>query len=200
MFQKIKSEIKTEAIPWIRQHWLFLIILTIFAFSQPLILGIIFLYGSVATVEVEMLKAMIEAEATILGFFALVVVYALSSLDNRIDRLELLLHILIFDREKFPDLGGIEQTILTERLSKINERKRKTIYSAVYNGVLLIGSLLASILGLGFLGIPNQEWAFYMCSLSAMLFFVGIGLILLMIYDLAQSPETVRKKGGKLKG
>lgn len=197
MFQKIKSRIKTEGIPWVRNHLLFLIVLVILAFSQPLILGIIFLYGLVATIEVEMLKAMIQAEATILGFYGLIVVYALTSLDNRTDTLE----EQIFEvEEKYLDLPYAPESMRNigktriakrnERLNKLKKTRGKTVFSALQNGILLIGSLLASILGLGFLGIPNQEWAFYMCSLSALLFFFGIGLILLMIYDLGQSPET----------
>jgi len=188
MSQKIKSKIKTEAIPWLKKHWLFVMISTIFAFSQPLILGIIFLYGLVATIETEMLKAIIQAEATILGFFGFIAIYALTSVDSRKDRLEQ----QIFDIQirAMKQRNDVIFENLPKRIKNIDQTKRKTVHSVVYNGVLLIGSLLASILGLGFLGIPNHEWAFYMCSLSAMLFFVGIGLILWMIYDLAQSPET----------
>jgi hypothetical protein len=195
--EKIVSRIKTEGIPWIKKHWLFLIISLILAFSQPLILGIIFLYGLVATIEAETLKAIIQAETTILGFFALVVVYALTSLDNRMDRLE---EQIFKVEEKYLDFSDNPKSIinagktktdkLRHRLNEVQKIKGKTVYSALYNGILLIGSLLASILGLGFLGIPNHEWAFYMCSLSAMLFFVGIGLILLTVYDLAQVPES----------
>ena len=157
MFQKIKFRIKTEGIPWIRHHWLFLTVSAILAFSQPLILGIIFLYGLVATIEVEMLKAMIQAEATILGFYGLIVVYALTSLDDRIDTLE----EQIFEvEEKYLDLPDNPESIRNigktkiakrnERLNKIKKTRGKTVFSALYVGILLIGSLLASILGLGF--------------------------------------------------
>jgi hypothetical protein len=201
MFQKIKSRIKTEGIPWIRHHWLLVTVSVILAFSPPLIVGIIFLYGLVATIEVEMLKAMIQAEVTILGFYGLIVVYALTSLDNRMDRLEQQRFDLTKEGRKTNELREVLQehvsqeryNKLSETLHNIEKTKRKTVYSALYNGALLIGSLLASILGLGFLGIPNNEWAFYMCSFSAMLFFFGIGLILLMVYDLAQNLETPRE-------
>lgn len=186
MSRKIWSKVKeSELVQTIKQHPLATIFSIVFAFTSIYFLGFIFLFGLVAVISKEMLKALIEAEATILGFFGLITVYALTSLDTRIDKLEQQLHARIFDiKEKFSDLGGVKKTYLTERLSNIKEEKRKTVYSALYAGVLLVGSLLSSILGLG---IPIEEWAFYLCSLSVLLFFFGIGQTLLMIYDLAKT-------------
>jgi hypothetical protein len=192
-WEKIKSGIRrTEVVPWIRQHWLSFTIMVILAFFQLPILGIIFLFGLVATVSVEMLKAMIQAEVTILGFFALVAVYALSSLDGKIDRLEQQIFKI---EEKYLDFSNNPESIkkvgetkiskLSEHLNKVKKTKRRTVYLALYAGVLLIGSLFTSILGLGFLGIPNKEWAFYLCSISTLLFFFGTGIILLIVYDFA---------------
>jgi len=192
--EKIKSRI-SETACWIRQHWLFLTITVILGLCQFPILGIIFLFGFVAIISVEMLKAMIQAEATILGFFALVAVYAMSSLDGRIDRFEQQIFKI---EEKYLDFSGdpaikkigkTKSLKLRDRLNKVEKIKKGTIYLALYAGVLLIGSLFASMLGLGLLGVPNLEWAFYSCSFSALLFFSGTGLILLMVYDLA-SKET----------
>jgi len=146
-----------------------------------------------------MLKAMIQAETTILGFFALVAVYALSSLDSRIDRFEQQIFKI---EEKYLDFSDNPEPIrkvgetkiskLRERLSKVEKTKRRTVYLSLYVGVLLVGSLFASILGLGFLGIPNKEGTLYLCSISTLFFFFGTGLILLTVYDLAsKESETL---------
>lgn len=194
--EKIKSRTRIEEVPWIRQHWLSLTATIIFALCSPLIFGLIFIFGFVATISVEMLKAMIQAEATILGFFALVTVYAMSSLDGRMDRFEQQIFKI---EEKYLDLSDNPESIkkigetkslkLRDRLDKVEKIKRRTVYLALYAGGLLIVSLFASMLGLGFLGVPNREWAFYSCSFSALFFFFGTGQILVMVYDLA-SKET----------
>lgn len=194
--EKIKSRTRIEAVLWIRQHWLFLTVTIILAFCQFPILELIFVFGLVATISVEMLKAMIQAEATILGFFALVAVYAMSSLDGRIDRFEQQIFKI---EEKYLDFSENPESIkkvgetkslkLRDLLNKVKKTKRRTVYLALEAGVLLIGSLFASILGLGFLGVPNQEWAYYLCLFSTTFFFFGTGLILLMVYDFA-SKET----------
>jgi len=123
MSQKIWSTFKSELVQTIKQHPLATIFSIVFAFTSIYFIGIIFLFGAVAVISEEMLKALIEAEATILGFFGLITVYALTSLDTRIDRIEQ----QFFDiKKETSDLGRVRRTLLTERLSKIREERRKT--------------------------------------------------------------------------
>ena len=187
MSQRIKSKIKSEVLPWVKKNPILIIILVILAFSLPFLQGITFLFGAVAVIEKEVLKSLIGAEATILGFFGLTYVYALTSLDDRMDRLEQ----QIFDIQ-IRSMKQRNQVIfgdLPNRIENIKNAKRKTANSALFTGALLFGSLLTSILGLG---MPNDEWAFYLCSFSVLCLFFGIGQILLVIYDLRKSPETTQ--------
>jgi hypothetical protein len=194
MFQKIRS-----GSTWIKQNRLFLIVAVLISLSLPFFLIGVSLFGLVASISADMLKALIEAQATILGFYGLIVIYALTSFDGRIDRLErqmfeLNKEIRVMDLEDLKKYGSLEKyKDMTRILSNVEKLKRRTVGSALFNGILLIGSLLTSILGLGFLGIPDNpfgEVVFGLSVFSVMLFFFSIGLIFLMIYDLAKSPET----------
>lgn len=180
MSRKVWSKVKeSELVRTMKQHPLATIFSIVFAFTLIYFLGIIFLFGLVAVISKEMLKALIEAEATILGFFGIIAVYALTSLDSRIDRLE----EQNFDIQ-MKSMKSRNQVIfedLPNKIEGIQKTKRRAVLSMLYAGILLVGSLLSSILGLGF---PNEEWAFNLCSLSVLLFFFGIGQTLLMIYDL----------------
>jgi hypothetical protein len=66
--------------------WLSIIIFSIavvslmYAFSIP--------FGLVTILSTDALRALIEGEATIIGFFGLVAIYALTSYDNRIEKIE----------------------------------------------------------------------------------------------------------------
>lgn len=199
MLQKIKSRIKTEGIPWIRRHKAFVTIVVVLAFFQVPILGIMILYGLVASFSIDMLKAMIEAQATILGFYGLIVVYALTSFDGRIDRLEnqkfeLNKEIRFMTEEDREIWRSREKYVeISKTLINVQKIRKRTVDSTLFNGILLIGSLLTSILGLGFSGItdyPFGELVFYLTSISVLLFFFSIALILLMIHDLAHSPKN----------
>jgi hypothetical protein len=108
-----------------------------------LALSVIF-YSPVLTNE-NGLKALIEAEATILGFFGLMVVYMLSSLDTRIDRLE---------QQRF-DISAKhadEASKLGEVKNKVRGLKKDIVRRSQIIGVMLVVSLLICI---GLLGIQN---------------------------------------------
>jgi hypothetical protein len=176
-------------------------------YAKPIILGIVtgfltiglaviaFFYGLFAVISKEtMLKSLIEAEATILGFFGLIVVYALNSFDNRIDRLE---QQLFDTKEKYLDLQDLPKEItktgeakvadLNDRLSNIQKKRRKMINTALAVGAYLVSSLLLSILALG---MPDILLAFVLCFCAIGIFFVSIVGMFKIFYDLAKSPET----------
>ncbi len=114
--------------------------------------------------NVEALKAMIEAEATILGFFGLIAVYWLTSMDSRIDRLEQEKHE--YEMKKLeaetvsievakPTTSNIDAltarlSSLTERIGMIQKRKENMTQELSTIGVMLVISLVASIGLLGF--------------------------------------------------
>ena len=60
----------------------------IFALITVFILSLVSVFYIWVLTNVDALKALIEAEATTLGFFGLIAVYWLTSMDSRIDRLE----------------------------------------------------------------------------------------------------------------
>lgn len=135
-------------------------------------------YGFFAVVSKEnMLKSLIEAESTVLGFFAFIITYTLSSLDNRMDRIE----------QKLLDTKEEDKVIaLNNRLSVIREKKSIVIRRVVFISACLVSSLLISILALG---IADIMLAFNLCFLAMGIFFSGILGVFLMLYDLAKEPK-----------
>lgn len=185
IWSNIKSKIKQE-LPKIRQrileNWKS-ILYPIVLFFGSLGLGFVaLLYGFMAGVAKEsILKPLVEAEATILGFFALVAVYALTSLDNRLDRLEQ----QFFDmKEQFGDLTKHQKEYVARRIGEIKRKKRKMINHVLIVGVYLVSSLLLSILALGLI----QEQAIVFCFFVMLLFLAGIFGIFLMLYRLSERP------------
>jgi len=183
---------------WMKKNLSFISFLIILSIGGIPLTLVIFIYGLVAVVAKEtMLPSLIEAEATILGFFGLIVVYALTSLDSRMDRYEKQifdlgekhweLDLLSRPETEWQILGEEKITFFNKRLSKIKEKKRKTANLALVVGVYLIVSIMSSLLGLG---IPDERWSFFLSSLSVALLFVSISGILWIIYGFGKSPEA----------
>ena len=183
-----KSEIKRL----ISENQRKIIFPTVLAIVVSLVLLDLFVFGLVPVYEKEpMLPSLIEAEATILGFFGLIVVYVLSSLDSKIDRVEQRLHTRIREPlEKYKDLGGVLKTILTERLRNIEEKKRETVRSALFIGVYMIASLMLAIWALG-IPLKHNDLSFVLSSYSLMFLFVSISGFLWILYSLGKSPEVI---------
>lgn len=190
---KIRSQIKQEIKENLKQ-----IILGIFLSSiAVIILPASVFYGAIAvTAKETMLKALIEAEATILGFFGLIVVYALTSFDNRTDKLESWLfdltekgrHTEVPEIQEYFKSIGVAEVVMTKgqiligELHDIQRKRRKTIRSASIVGIYLVLSLLLSIFALG---MPNVVFEAYSCITSVGLFFSAIVFLFLMFHDLA---------------
>jgi len=200
MKKKLKKFKKSEIKQWIRENLKYIILPAIFAVVILIMIPVIVIFGVVAVYAKEpMLTSLIEAEATILGFFGLITVYALTSLDSNIDRYEQQifdlrekhweLDLLIRPETEWEILGEEKIAFFNKRLSKIKEKKRKTVNSTLFTGAFLIGSLLSSILALG---IPNDDWSFYLSSFSITFLFASILDIVWTIYDLGKSPEVTK--------
>jgi predicted PurR-regulated permease PerM len=119
---------------------------------------IIILYGTFVFVYVQInidaLKATIEAQATLLGFVGLITVYLLSSFDTRLDRLYQQRHDYSL---KIPESKANiseklkEETIrLTSIIQTISESKTKVVKKISLVALLMVVSLIWNIGLLGF--------------------------------------------------
>jgi hypothetical protein len=155
-------EIGNQTGTWLRKHILFVILSAILMVSYPFIIGIAILFGVAAVYRTEMLTALIEAEATIIGFFGLILTYALASFDNRIDKLEE--HFYDLTIAAIPDYrknsnkakGTIDEIgqLYGSLLKNVRENRKRLVNISVFVGSLLMLSLFSAILALG---IPNEE-------------------------------------------
>lgn len=176
-----------------------LFIITIFMFPAILYYGLITLLAKDA-----ILKPLIEAEATVLGFFGIIVVYALTSLDNKADRFRQQL----FDLSKtgkdeeipseFLYTASTNQIkkrftkgqILSLSLQNTQRRKRRVVRLASASGLYLVVSLLISIL---ILGIGEVMFSFFLSILAVSLFFSSILGIFFTIGDLAKEIDWYKE-------
>lgn len=97
-------------------------------------MGIFGLIGFIAIYDKEVLKALIEAEATVLGFFTLIVVYALGSLDNRIDRLDQHIFDIKLEDKKNWNYKIVETPMfdsLCRKKQEVEEAKRARLCSGL---------------------------------------------------------------------
>jgi hypothetical protein len=153
--------------------------LTFFLFSIP--------FGFFIILSTDAVKTLVEAEATILGFFGLIAVYLLTSYDSRIDKLE----------EKIQDSSD---TAKTERFSviqrKLKDRKKRATVAILVALISLLLSFFLSIVTLGLLGVnegqPTEtalKIAIPLIIVASMLLFIGVFSIFLMIYRIGREPE-----------
>jgi hypothetical protein len=153
--------------------------LTFFLFSIP--------FGFFIILSTDAVKTLIEAEATILGFFGLIAVYLLTSYDNRIDRLE----------EKIEDSSDMSKTEAFSAIQRrLKDRKRRASNAILWALFSLILSFFLSIVNLGLLGVnegnPTEtalQIAIPLIIVASSLLFIGAFSIFLMIYRIGREPE-----------
>lgn len=141
------------------------------------------IYGLIAVAFKEvMLKSLIEAEATIIGFFGIIATYSLTSIDNRIDKLE--------DKrfEFFSPAKREEWKVINKRIKHMKKRKSLLIGQVAFIGIYLIVALLLSILALG---IPDNILSFLICVFSMSMFFAGIFGMFLMLYEIPKKEKEI---------
>jgi uncharacterized membrane protein len=142
-------------------------------------------FGIFLLLSSEALKALIEAMATILGFFGLVAIYLLTSYDSRIDKIE----------EKIMDLGEWEEEKVKHfRViqNNLKTRKNNSMKPIVSSLCCLFISLFLSILILSILNIsPTDPGIVGVIGifLVSMLLFIGVLSIVAMIYKIGKEPE-----------
>jgi hypothetical protein len=177
---------------WSKKHpkaiWIGIIVLSIalsatfFLFSVP--------FGFFIILSTDAVKSLIEAEATILGFFGLIAVYLMTSFDSRIDKLE----------ERITDSALSLAPTIRENLEsyqkKVKERKRRSSIAIIWALFSLIISLFLSIVSLGILGTNNGNptataliIAIPVTIIASTLLFIGAFSIFVMIYRIGKEPE-----------
>ena len=188
---------KSETVQFMRRHPIFTFLASVFAIGMPIIIGVGEVVSFIVISNIDTLKTLIGAEATVLGFFGFIAVYGLGSLDNRIDRLEQQIgDIKLEDLKK----GGnkLENSSVCKDLCKkrqnIEEAKKRFGNFVIWSGAVLIASLITSIVAMGFVSLPANipdefNIAFTLSTISVLTFFCGIGLILSMISDSARKTE-----------
>ena len=198
------SEKKGKLDDWFERHnklkWLIF-------FISPLpygaIIGVAALwYGYVSVLSIDALRATIEAEATIIGFFAIVVAYLLNSYDLRIDRFEQELFDMVIQNPQ-RDVGP---ALLTGNLQNaVRNRKKKTVFAIIICGACLALSLFILIVALAFvalLGIGSNSSnptlvgiAFWTDAIGTMLLFTGTFGIFSFLLSIAieREPKEVEE-------
>jgi len=174
---------KEQTISWLKEHKLFVVLSIILIPCFPFLMSIAFMFGIVAVFSEAMLTALIEAVATILGFFGLIFVYALTSIDRRLE----MFNIAWFERSKNFD-SSLYAREWNKAVENLNKNKKKLVSNSLITGFYLVLSLLLAILALGF---PNEEVVLYLASFSVVILFVSIFQIFWTIYDLGKDPSKV---------
>jgi len=173
---------KSQARCWLQRDWKKLL-KDVFMLTVPPIvfLYIAFFFGLVTVLAKDaILTSLIEAEATVFGFFGLIVVYILKSLDDREHRY----YQMLFDLEMEQKGKDPKSVFLRSLTTQIHKQKEATIRFARTIGVSLLSSILLSIL---ILGIPNVVLAGLLSIIAVYLFLVSIVSILWMFSDIAKT-------------
>jgi len=139
------------------------------------------------------LQVLIEVDAAILGFWGIILVYALTALDNRRDSLETKKFdvakyiaerrdppIAILSAMKLPDEhiafleGKIQNTI-----NSFNKLRRE----GIINSVMLTISIVVAIVGLG-LEIPRDiVWLYFIIVAAVWYFLSGVAFIFMSLWE-----------------
>lgn len=145
-------------------------------------------FGLIVILSADVLKTLIEAEATILGFFGLIAVYVLTSFDNRIDRLEK----VSYDLASILGTGTITVRTAVDELKK---QKRKIVWGIVLDGGVLFVSFFLSIMALGIVSMNTSQveesakmnLAYQITPVASMFLFIGILGIFFMLLRIGRA-------------
>ena len=200
----------SQAKYWLQRHWRSLLSITV----VPFILMLIAVFFGIATVlaKEEIMKALIQAETTVLGFFGIMVVYFLKSLDDKESTYaEKLLELevkgkhedIVATNASKPKTDNSGDTIimitfehrgefLKNLMLQAHEQKRATIRFTRPIVAYLISSILLSI---WILGMPDAAIAGMLSIFAVYLFVVSIVSIFWLLGDIGKTRfETLSKK------
>jgi len=171
---------------WLQRNWK-----TVTELIGGLIAGYLLTFGatvfSLSILDEDAIQALIEAEATILGFFGIIFVYILKSLDDRetwcLDRW----YDLSETGEHRDEPIGIPVTkgrIMRERYERIQKQRKDALRFAKRIIIFLIASLLFSIFWLGTMELAFQNLTNVLGSAIIFVGVLGIYLLFLAIVEL----------------
>jgi len=165
-----------------RSRWKSYALLTTLVIGIIIVLQISQFFGAIAATKESMINALIQAEATILGFFGLIVIYALTSFDNRTDRLEEQLFKLTTEEHLNVKKEMLEREILRLKsyLSIIRTNKKDLVNNTLANGILLVSSLVLSILSLA-----QVQFGSGLCGVAIYFLLIEIAGIFVILRSLA---------------
>ena len=120
---------------------------------------------------------------TIFCFFGLILVYGLTSLDNRFERFEKVWERLpekSYSNEKREDVNVWYMAVMN-----LNNWKKDFINNSLITGSFLVVSFIFAILALG---VTNTAWISYISSISVGILFVCLFRIFWVVYNLKKDP------------
>ena len=171
---------------WFKENWF----LVIFAAVTTLIAWS--LKDAMVTSD-KMLQSLVQAQATILSLFGIIVAYLLTSYDSRLDRLEQ----QSFDIEKLPLEDRVIEmsSFLMRRFKEIKKCKSRTAKGCLWVGASLVFSLLLSVIAFGLRDTNNWEnLKIEISILNILFFFLGIFGIFLIFNRMGKEPEEPKSE------
>lgn len=192
---------------WLNQNWKQLVKEVLMLSIPPAILMFISILLGIATVlaKSDVIKSLIEAEATILGFFGLMIVYILKSLDDKEDRYAQMLFDLQMqgkDAQTVLLAGEDLRSVATERdkgiaikpesrggffeklIDRTNKQKKAIVRYTRTIGAYLVSSLLLSI---GILGMPDVVISGLLSIFAVYLLLVSLVHVFWMFGDIGKT-------------
>jgi ABC-type multidrug transport system fused ATPase/permease subunit len=154
-----------------------------------IVFAVLLIFGCSVMLPVEVVKALLDVAAMLLGFFGVFVVYLLSYYDNRIDKLEkdvehekkkIVLNIYDKTEEEMTLERDTTISDVEKRLYRIKNKKGLIVDMSLVTFVCFMGSLSSSLVALGLLSTGSQGWLLYVIQVlsSATLAFLFSGILL----------------------
>ncbi len=144
-------------------------------------------FGLAIFLSSDALKALVEADATIIGLFGAISVYFLTSIDQKIDKID--------ERLANQTSNWVK---LESRKHKIMNYKRKAVWAIFSSLVCLVFSFFFSMMALGIATIdnatqtvPSLKLTFLLTVSSSVLLFIGILGILYIVLKMGIEPENM---------
>lgn len=183
---------------WLQRNWKnFLQIIGGIIGGYLLTVGTAFF--SISILNKEALQTLIEAEATVLGFFGLIVVYILKSLDEKEDRYEQQTFEVVEKDIPEMDLGELKLTLkrmkikdLKEIREALKEKRTKILRKASLIGTFLLLSILFSIFFLGTMDLSLQNLS---NPLGISIMFIGVFGVYLFLLSVFELLKLFRQIG-----
>jgi uncharacterized integral membrane protein len=142
---------------------------------------------NIAISSVVVLQSLIQAEATILGFLGIIIVYMLASYDARLDRLEQQRFDTINMHKEESILGEPFFAHIDRKITSLKQTKKDITQSLGTYSFLLVLSLLLSIATLGMIN-SNSVFLNFLSGLGLAFFLSGIVGIVIGFIQISREP------------